>query len=88
MFSQLFVAVYLALFTAATPVVVRDSPITIPVVRRLNFTSGTKVLLEQDQARARFLKSGAAKQKGPKASSAATFPVPVINEAVSYIAQV
>jgi hypothetical protein len=87
MFSQLFIAVYLALYAAASPLTVRTSPVTIPLARRFNIT-GSKNVLELDQARARFLKSGVA-QKGPKtASSAAAVPVPITNGAVTYTAAV
>jgi len=87
MFSQLFIAVYLALFAAASPLTVRNSPVTIPLARRFNAT-GSKRFLELDQARAKFLKHSAI-QKGPKAaSSASTFPFPVTNEATTYTAAV
>lgn len=87
MFSQLFIAVYLALFAAASPLTVRNSPVTIPLARRFNAT-GSKRFLELDQARAKFLKHSAT-QKGPKAaSSASTFPFPVTNEATTYTAAV
>ena len=87
MFSQLFVAVYLALYAAASPLTIRTSPVSIPLARRFNST-GSKTILELDQARARFLKSGAA-QKGPEAaSSAAAVPVPVTNGVVTYTAAV
>ncbi|KAG2067514.1 aspartic proteinase [Suillus decipiens] len=43
---------FLALSTTGSPVEVRNSPITIPIVRRLNFSDGTINLLQHDKARA------------------------------------
>ncbi|EKM61854.1 uncharacterized protein PHACADRAFT_248741 [Phanerochaete carnosa HHB-10118-sp] len=88
MFSQLFVAVYLALFAAATPLTVRNSPVTVSLARRFNQT-GSKTVLELDQARARFFQRTTAR-KGAKASTfaAAADSDPVTNGAVSYTAEV
>ena len=83
MFSQLFIAVYLALYAAASPLAVRNSPVSIPLARRFNITA-SKNVLELDQARAKFLKSGAAQKGSKAASSVAAVPVPVTNGVVTY----
>ncbi|EKM48103.1 uncharacterized protein PHACADRAFT_214958, partial [Phanerochaete carnosa HHB-10118-sp] len=54
MFSQLFVAVYLALFTAATPLTVRKNSVTVSLARRINVI-GSKTFVELDKARAKSL---------------------------------
>ncbi|KIP05511.1 hypothetical protein PHLGIDRAFT_119740 [Phlebiopsis gigantea 11061_1 CR5-6] len=91
MFAHLAVTVTLALLTAATPVVVRQSPITIPLARRFNFT-GTKTLRELDLARVQKLRSGTKFKSRPDAApasaSASSFPVTVVNGAVTYTAEV
>ncbi|EKM61852.1 uncharacterized protein PHACADRAFT_83207 [Phanerochaete carnosa HHB-10118-sp] len=87
MISQLFVAVYLALFAAATPLTVRKSPVTISLSRHFN-TTGSKTILEFDQARAKFLKQSAAQKGSVSASSDANVSVPVTNGMVSYTAAV
>ena len=91
MFTQLTVTVYLAVLAVASPLVVRKSPITIPLARRFNVTGSAKVL-ELDQARAKSFKSGVrtthTHAHTGKTSSAATVPVPVTNGAVTYTAAV
>lgn len=91
MFAHLAVTVTLALLTAATPVIVRQSPITIPLARRFNFT-GTKTLRELDLARVQKLRSGTKFKSRPDAApasaSASSFPVTVVNGAVTYTAEV
>ena len=84
MFSQLAVVVYLSLVAAASPLVVRNSPISIPLVRRFNLTGGAKIA-ELDRARAQFFKTAQAKAKP---ASDAVVPVPVVNTAVTYTATV
>ena len=88
MFSQLLVVVYLSLVAAASPLVVRNSPISIPLARRFNLTGGTKIA-DLDRARAQSFKSGArtAHAKTNPASDAIV-PVPVVNAAVTYTATV
>ena len=89
MLFQLFVAVYLALFAAASPLTVSKSPVTIPLARRFNIT-GSKNIVELDQARAKAFKSGTKVKPDAAAASASasSFPVPAINGAVAYTAQV
>ena len=87
MLARLLPIVALAVSAAiATPVLVRDSPITLAVARRFNAT-GAKNIIELDQTRAKFLKSGgSAKFQTASASSAPS--VPVTNGAVTYTAEV
>ena len=89
MFCQLTVTITLALLTAASPLVVRQNPITLPLARHFNFT-GTKTIKELDQARAKAFKSGTKVKPDAAAASASasSFPVPAINGAVAYTAQV
>ena len=85
MFTQLTVTVYLALIAAATPLVVRKNPVTVPLARRLNITSGTK-LADIDRARAKAFKTGSRSFQKP--SKDAVTPVSVNNTAVTYTATV
>jgi hypothetical protein len=90
MFAQLTITITLALLSAATPVVVRDSFITLPLARRFN-TTGSKTVLQRDQARAQGFKSGTRARTHTAAASAASgtsFPEAVTNGAVSYTAEV
>ncbi|KAG1754954.1 aspartic peptidase domain-containing protein [Suillus paluster] len=74
--ASLLTTLLLAMSIAASPVEVRDSPITLPIARRLNTPSGTINLLEHDQARAASLKNvGTSTLLSP-------------TEAVSYVAAV
>ncbi|KAH9893316.1 acid protease [Cubamyces lactineus] len=67
-----------------------DTPITLPVAKRLNFTGSTKIL-QHDQGRARHLLTQAAGRLGtgislspsPEASS-----IPATNQLVQYVASV
>ena len=85
MFSQLCATVSLALLAAASPIVVRKTPISVPLARRFNATGASNVLAS-DQARARFLKSGGIKSVHKPAVNAGD--VPVTNGAVIYTAAV
>ncbi|KAH7910450.1 aspartic peptidase domain-containing protein [Hygrophoropsis aurantiaca] len=86
--ASLLTTLLLALSIAATPVVqVRDSPITLPIARRLNTQGGAIKLLQHDQARASGLRTRAdAISTGTLDRRTAS--IAVINEATSYIAQV
>ena len=55
MFSAL-TTLLLALSIAASPVEARNSPVTLPVARRLNTSNGTMNILQHDQARVGALK--------------------------------
>ncbi|KAG1799132.1 aspartic peptidase domain-containing protein [Suillus subaureus] len=54
--ASLLTILLLALSIAASPVEIRDSPITLPIARRLNVSGGTINLLEYDKARVAALK--------------------------------
>ncbi|OAX44937.1 acid protease [Rhizopogon vinicolor AM-OR11-026] len=82
-FVSLLTTLLLALSIAALPVEVRDSPITLPIARKLNLKDSTINLLQHDQARAAALKDPDTSSLSRRAGS-----IPVINEVVSYIAQV
>lgn len=85
MFSQFLIAVFLSLLAAASPLAVRDGPISIPLARRFNVT-GAKNVLAADQARAKFLKDGNRQSilnAGPASRS-----VPVVNSGFVYTAAV
>ncbi|KAI0081056.1 acid protease [Panus rudis PR-1116 ss-1] len=76
----------LALAVAANPIVIRDSPVTLPIAKRFNF-SGDKTLLERDQARAKGLRRSAeARFKGTFHEDPTS--VDVINDGVTYVAVV
>lgn len=79
---QFFSAFLLALSGSASPLIARNT-VSVPLVRYLNFTGASK-MIEADQARAKALK---AKLTGDT-TNAATYPVPVTNQVVSYIAPV
>jgi cathepsin E len=81
--------VLLALSATATPLVqVRNSPITLPISRRVNTTS-THNLLKHDLARVEALKARAkAAQGGASFEEAAIVNQPLDNQAVQYIATV
>ena len=88
MFAQLTVVVYLSLVAAASPLVVRKSPISIPLARRFNVTGGAKIA-ELDRARAQSFKSGVRTAHAKtKPTSDAVVPVSVVNGAVTYTATV
>ncbi|KAH7930919.1 acid protease [Leucogyrophana mollusca] len=86
--ASLLTTLLLALSIAATPVVqVRDSPITLPIARKLNTQGGAINLLQHDQARAAGLRDRADAISSGKLDRR-TASIAVINEATSYIAQV
>ena len=83
--------------TAASPVVIRDPHISLPLVRRFNITAaGGQTIAQRDQARARLLAARAAQSNAPasalkaKGSAATTRQVnfDVSDGVVSYVAQV
>ena len=99
MVSQLILCVILAsvLVSQAGPIVVNESPVRLPIVRRMNLTGTT--LVKADQARAKFFKTRSqlpkhefnvtkAKQsKAAKLNAAAAMGVGITNDAVDYTAQ-
>lgn len=93
MFSSvsLLVAVTLALSVAANPIVtVRDSPITLSVAKRFNFTNAARII-DHDQARAKGLKAlginRANRRLGRRADDVVA-SVPAVNEVVNYAVNV
>ncbi|KAG1784940.1 aspartic peptidase domain-containing protein [Suillus plorans] len=54
--ASLFTIILLALSTMGSPIEVSNSPITLPIARRLSALNGTINLLEQDRARAAALR--------------------------------
>ncbi|PSR71071.1 hypothetical protein EW026_g3656 [Hermanssonia centrifuga] len=86
--SSSFIAlISLALTVAANPIVVRDSPISLPLVRRVNST-GTISLVERDQARVRHLKARANALAAGKFEEDAVTSVPATNQLVDYAVSV
>ncbi|KAH9903122.1 aspartic proteinase precursor [Cubamyces lactineus] len=79
----------IAAAVAAKPVVIRDSPVTLPIARRFNATAAPN-LLKADQARAKVLKEqGLARGKDAASfKKAGIFDLPVTNGAVDYTASV
>ncbi|RPD54704.1 acid protease [Lentinus tigrinus ALCF2SS1-7] len=77
-----------AVTVAAKPIVIRDSPITLPIARRSNLT-GVPSVLKQHQARAKALKARSqGKVKSSSLKQAALFDVHVTNQAVDYTVSV
>lgn len=81
--ASLLTTLLLALSIAASPVEIRNSPVTLPIARRLNTSGGTINLLQHDQSRAAALKSVSGDTLNRRTGSIA-----VTNDAVSYIAAV
>ncbi|KAI0767716.1 aspartic proteinase precursor [Fomes fomentarius] len=69
-----------AVVVGANPVVIRDSPVTLPIARRFNST-GVLNILAADKARAKVLKS---RSQAQRFKQSAVVPVPVTNQAVIY----
>ncbi|KAG6885308.1 hypothetical protein C0992_005245 [Termitomyces sp. T32_za158] len=89
--SSLLAILFLALTVSANPIVIRDSPVKLPLARRLNLTS-VHNLVRHDLARAKHLRARAeALSKGVSPhvlSSDATIDESADNQAVDYIASV
>ncbi|KAG2350726.1 acid protease [Suillus weaverae] len=81
--ASLLTILLLALSIAGSPFEVGNSPITLPIARRLNTSGGTINLLQHDQARAAALKDHSISTHDRRAGS-----IPVTNNAVTYIAAV
>ncbi|KAG2033105.1 aspartic peptidase domain-containing protein [Suillus americanus] len=80
---SLLTTLLLALSIAASPVEIRDSPITLPIARRINTSGGTINLLQHDQSRATALKTVGRDILGRRTDS-----IPVTNVAVGYVAAI
>ncbi|KAJ8475028.1 hypothetical protein ONZ45_g15748 [Pleurotus djamor] len=88
--ASLLTTVLLAISASATPLVtIRDTPITLPLARKTNFTSSTNLVI-RDQARAQALRARAeAKASGTLSlHNDAVINEPVDNQAVTYLASV
>ncbi|KAG6817905.1 hypothetical protein H0H87_012373 [Tephrocybe sp. NHM501043] len=87
--SSLLTTLVLALAVSANPLVVRDSPVKLPLARRLNTTS-IHNLVRHDLARAKYLRARVeAVTKGLNIDAAAAIiNEPVDNQAVTYIASI
>ncbi|PIL28799.1 transporter [Ganoderma sinense ZZ0214-1] len=90
--SALFALAAAAVAVSATPIVVRDSLVTLPIARRFNST-GAANIVKADQARAKTLKARLQATKVSPVDTAAgkIFPginVPVTNQAIIYTASV
>ncbi|KAG0700687.1 aspartic peptidase domain-containing protein [Suillus ampliporus] len=81
--ASLLTTLLLALFVAGSPVEVRNSPITLPIARRLNTSGGTVNLVQHDKARVANIKDRSTSTLDRRAGS-----IPVINDVFSYGAQV
>lgn len=79
----------LALSVVATPVTVSDSLVTVSFAKQVNI-SGPGHIVQQDQARLKHLlsKAGAKHNAISRFDQNTSTPVPVENQAVSYIASV
>ncbi|KAI0089551.1 aspartic proteinase precursor [Irpex rosettiformis] len=91
MFTQLIATLTLALYCAATPVVVRENLVKLPIARRFNATGSSK-LVELDRARAVALKNSVkSKHTSGRFKSAVRAAIgnePVTNQATIYTAAV
>ncbi|TFK77430.1 aspartic peptidase A1 [Pluteus cervinus] len=87
--ASLFTAVLLALAVSANPIIqIRNSPITLPLARRLNLTS-VHNLVRHDVNRAKALRARAeAVRSGVPLDKRAVVSESVDNQAVSYVATV
>ena len=80
MLLQTALLLALAVATAASPILVARSSVTVPLTRHFNFTGSAKIA-ERDRVRAKAFKAGSL-------ATRAVEPVPVTNAAVSYTATV
>lgn len=83
MASRLFFSLLIAASAIASPLVIRDNPITLPIARHYNFTNGVKIA-DSDRARFRLLRD----RHPVKVGQDAVFPVPATNAIVTYTTSV
>ncbi|KAG2114237.1 aspartic peptidase domain-containing protein [Suillus discolor] len=76
--ASLLTIILLALSITASPIEVGNSPITLPIARRLNVSNGTINLLQQDRARVVALKDNSLRHGGHHSA-------PVIDVANKYL---
>lgn len=94
MFTQLVATLTLALLCAASPVIVTDNFVKLPIARRFNSTGAAK-LVQLDRARAQTLKASSQSRhssqhfrNAAKAAVGAMSDEPVTNQATTYTAAV
>ncbi|CAL1694550.1 unnamed protein product [Somion occarium] len=86
--SSLIATLTLAIAAAAGPLIqVRDTPITLSIAKRFNFT-GSASLLERDQARVKGLRRLAQAKTSGKLNEDAVISTPATNQAVGYVVNV
>src|SRR6267154_4164978 len=78
--ASLLTTLLLALSIAASPVEVRNSPVTLRIARRLNTSNGTMNILQDDQAHVAALKDRSASRPGAS--------IPILNEGHGYVASI
>ena len=83
MTSRLFFSLLFAVGALATPLAIRDSPVTLPITRHYNFTRGVKIA-DSDRSRFRLLRD----RHPVKVGHDSVFPVPATNAIVTYTTSV
>ncbi|KAG1845411.1 aspartic peptidase domain-containing protein [Suillus tomentosus] len=78
--ASLLTIIFLALSIAGSPVEIDNSPITLPIARRLNLSDGPINLLQRDKARVTALRDNFLSTQGGH-----TVSTPVINNAIGYL---
>ncbi|KAG2062198.1 acid protease [Suillus hirtellus] len=78
--ASLLTIIFLALSIAGSPVEIDNSPITLPIARRLNLSDGPINLLQRDKARVTALRDNSLSTQGGH-----TFSTPLINNAIGYL---
>ena len=81
-----FVPLFLAVVVATKPILVDRSPISFPLIKKLNVTSGQN-LVNAGRQRVQKLKAQALKKEG-KVVDESLIDEPVTNEAVIYSADI
>ncbi|KAG1845950.1 aspartic peptidase domain-containing protein [Suillus tomentosus] len=78
--ASLLTIIFLALSIAGSPVEIDNSPITLPIARRLNLSDGPINLLQRDKARVTALRDNSLSTQGGH-----TVSTPVINNVQGYL---
>ncbi|KAG2062218.1 acid protease [Suillus hirtellus] len=78
--ASLLTIIFLALSIAGSPVEIDNSPITLPIARRLNLSDGPINLLQRDKARVTALRDNSLSTQGGH-----TFSTPLINNVQEYL---
>lgn len=87
MFPAVSLLLLCVLAVTAKPVVVRDSPITLPIVRKLNL-KGEATIADIDRARVQGFRDRSIATVHGASAAAAVLNVPVTNGLVQYTASV